>query len=114
MDTLLTEIISFSGTAKGIPARERDRSCVFNFNMLGDSYRGFARKKTNLHHGGTETRRKAKAEKSVALASKFLHIDSRILPSFTVKFAMRAIHEVSGLDRVSSSARLGSLTLAPR
>src|SRR6476660_8991783 len=57
MDTLLTEIISFSGTAKGIPARERDRSCVFNFNMPGDSYRGFARKKTNLHHGGTETRR---------------------------------------------------------
>ena len=111
MDTLLTEIISFSGTAKGIPARERDRSCKYYFIMLRISYRGC---RTNLHHGGTETRRKAKAEKSLALASKCLHIDSRILPSFTVKFAMRAIHEVFGLDRVSSSARLGSHTLAPR
>jgi hypothetical protein len=43
MDTLLTEIISFSGTAKGIPAYEAGPQLQDYFNMLSDSYRGFAR-----------------------------------------------------------------------
>jgi hypothetical protein len=43
METLLTEIIGFSGTAKGIPACEAGPQLRPYFNMLSDSYRGFAR-----------------------------------------------------------------------
>jgi hypothetical protein len=43
MDTLLTEIISFSGTAKGIPAYAAGTQLRLYFSMLSDSYRGFAR-----------------------------------------------------------------------
>jgi hypothetical protein len=43
METLLTEIISFSGTAKGIPAYAAGTQLQLHFNMFGDSYRGFAR-----------------------------------------------------------------------
>jgi hypothetical protein len=43
MDTLLTEIIGFSGTAKGIPACEAGPQLHPYFNMLHISYRGFSR-----------------------------------------------------------------------
>jgi hypothetical protein len=43
MDTLLTEIISFSGTAKGIPAYAAETQLHLYFSMPSDSYRGFAR-----------------------------------------------------------------------
>src|SRR4029077_3401425 len=43
MDTLLTEIIGFSGTAKGIPACEAGPQLHLYFSMLRNSYRGFSR-----------------------------------------------------------------------
>lgn len=58
METLLTEIISFSGTAKGIPAYAAGTQLHLYFSMLPNAYRGFSWMKTNLHHGGTETRRR--------------------------------------------------------